>query len=335
MSLYRFTVLAFITFSAFTLGLVGWAFSPITLESAEIEVVIKSQSSTLSIAHQLEENGVAVQPELFFLWAKWLQFRSKRQPQAGTYALHNGITPHQIIEKMIRAEVVRVSIAIIEGWDFKKMREVIDRNPRLTHNTLGMTTTQLLQTIGIEQTHPEGLFFPDTYIVNAGSSDIDVFKKSYQAMQKHLDTAWQLRAPGLPYRNPYEALIIASIIEKETGQTRDRNKIAAVFINRMRLGMRLQTDPTLIYGMGADFDGNLRKKDLLTDTPYNTYTRAGLPPTPISLPSKESLLAAVNPANTNALYFVARGDGGSVFSSNLLDHSRAVTRFQKTPLTKP
>lgn len=335
MSLYRFTVLAFIALAIFSLGLIWWAFSPITLEPADIEVVIKPHSGTLSIAHQLEENGVAVQPELFFLWAKLLQLHAKRQPQAGTYALHNGISPHHILEKMIRADVVRVSIAIIEGWDFKKMRDVIDHNPRLTHNTLGMTTAQLLHTIGVENTHPEGLFFPDTYIVNAGTSDIDVFKKSYQAMQKHLDTAWQLRAPGLPYRNPYEALIIASIIEKETGQTKDRSKIAAVFVNRMRLGMRLQTDPTLIYAMGTNFDGNLRKKDLLTDTPYNTYTRAGLPPTPISLPSKESLLAAVNPANTNALYFVARGDGGSVFSSNLLDHSRAVTRFQKTPQQKP
>lgn len=289
MSLYRFTALAFITFSVVTLGLIWWAYSPITLETAEIEIAIQPYSSTLSIAQQLEKNGVAVQPEAFFLWAKLLQFYSKRQLQAGTYALQNGISPHQIIEKMIRADVVRISIAIIEGWDFKKMREVIDQNPRLTHDTLGMTTSQLLQTIGVEYENPEGLFFPDTYIVNAGSSDIEIFKKSYQAMQKHLDTAWQLRAPDLPYRNPYEALIIASIIEKETGRTRDRSKIAAVFINRMRLGMRLQTDPTLIYGMGATFDGNLRKKDLLTDTPYNTYTRAGLPPTPISLPSKESL----------------------------------------------
>lgn len=321
-----FLVVAILAIAA----LFGWAHSPITLKQPEIEVAIKPGSGVFSIAHQLNQNGVKVQTKLFGIWAKMLALQQHRQAQAGTYAIQTGMSPHQILLKMMRGDIVRINIVIVEGWDFKKMRAVINAHPRLTHDTLNMNNIQLLNEIGADYFHPEGLFFPDTYIVSAGSSDLEIFKQAYQAGQKHLNEIWQTRAPNLPYQHPYQALIMASIIEKETGQASDRSLIAAVFLNRLKLGMRLQTDPTIIYGMGSLFTGNLRKKDLLQDTPYNTYTRMGLPPTPISLPGKDSLIAAMHPAETSALFFVARGDGSSAFSSNLADHSRAVNQFQRT-----
>ena len=216
----------------------------------------------------------------------------------------------------------------IEGWTFAQLRGALDGNGALKHETAGWSDAQILQRLGIEKTSPEGLFFPDTYLFAMASSDLALLKQAYARMQTKLQVLWEGRASGLPLKSPYEALIFASIVEKETGRSDEREMVAAVFINRLKRGMRLQTDPTVIYGLGSVYDGNLRRRDLLTDTVYNTYTRYGLPPTPIAMPGEASIKAALNPAQNSALYFVARGDGSHQFSSNLVDHNRAVNKFQ-------
>jgi UPF0755 protein len=207
---------------------------------------------------------------------------------------------------------------------------MLDEHPALRHDTLRLTDAKVMQRLGVEQSSPEGMFFPDTYHFVQGVSDLNILRRAHQLMQKHLAEQWQQRASSLPLATPYEALIMASIIEKETGRAVERATIAAVFLNRLRLGMKLQTDPSVIYGMGEMYNGNLRKQDLLSDGPYNTYTRTGIPPTPIAMPGLASLHAALNPARTDALYFVARGDGSSHFSRSLEEHDRAVTKYQRS-----
>lgn len=202
------------------------------------------------------------------------------------------------------------------------------QNDAIRHLSVSYTDQQILKSIGAEETHPEGLFFPDTYYFSNGMSDLEILKRAYHAMRTKLNEAWTQREPGLPYKSPYEALIMASIIEKETGRAEERKIIAGVFVNRLRIGMRLQTDPTVIYGMGERFDGNIRRKDLQEDTAYNTYTRSGLPPTPIAMPGMASIEAALHPAKTQALYFVGKGDGSHVFSNTLAEHNRAVAKYQ-------
>ena len=220
-------------------------------------------------------------------------------------------------------------MSVIEGWTFKQMRDALNANPDIIHDTVNLSDVEILQRIGAAEYQPEGLFFPDTYYFSAGSSDLRIFKRAYQTMQKRLQEAWLARAADLPLQTPYQALILASIVEKETGTPSDRAMIAGVFVNRLRKGMLLQTDPTVIYGMGDNYKGNIRKRDLLADTIYNTYTRPGLTPTPIALPGVAAMQAALHPAQTDALYFVSRGDGSSEFSSTLTAHNRAVDRYQK------
>jgi UPF0755 protein len=205
---------------------------------------------------------------------------------------------------------------------------MLDASPDLRHDTQGLQDMEVLARLQIAEPHPEGLFFPDTYLFARGSSDLAVLRRAYRAMQRHLAAEWEARDQNAPYRSPYDALIMASIIEKETGLAAERDQIGGVLVNRLRIGMRLQVDPTIIYGLGDSFDGNLKKRHLLEDGPYNTYTRAGLPPTPIAMPGLASLKAAMRPAKTDALYYVSRGDGSSHFSRNLNEHNRAVTRYQ-------
>jgi UPF0755 protein len=228
--------------------------------------------------------------------------------------------------------LTRVSTQFIEGWTFKQMRAKLDSSPDLKHDTKELTDAQIMEKLGRPGVHPEGQFFPDTYITDKGVSDLEVLKLSMAFMNKRLREAWEARAEGISISSPEEALILASIIEKETGSAQDRGLVSGVFHNRLKIGMRLQTDPTVIYGLGDRFDGNLRKTDLQTDTPYNTYTRAGLPPTPIAAPSLASLKAATAPEKTDALYFVAKGDGSgaSYFSRTLDEHNRAVQRYLAT-----
>ena len=248
--------------------------------------------------------------------------------QAGNYRLDPGSTPLTLLQKLADGDVIPMSITFVEGITFADMRAQLEQSPGIKVTLKGLPVADVLARVGAVEKFPEGLFFPDTYRYAAGTTDLDLLRKSYQTQQRKLAEAWNTRAPNLPYRSPYEALIMASIIEKETGRVEDRQMIASVFVNRLKLPMRLQTDPTVIYGLGARFDGNLRKVDLVTDTPYNTYTRDGLPPTPISLPGNASLRAALQPAQSDKLYFVSKGDGSSYFSKTLEEHNRAVAKYQ-------
>lgn len=308
-------------------GFAWWAHQPVGLSASPIEVIIKPNSGVASVGRQIQRGGVAMDPRLFQLLVRVTGHGPDLK--AGGYQFETGVTPLGIVEKLAKGEVTHYVVTVIEGWEFRKMRAAVDASPALKHDTLGMTDADLMKAIGAPEATPEGLFFPDTYLFARGSSDIELYKHAYRAMQKRLTEAWNARATDLPYKTPYEALVMASIVEKETGQAAERPMIAAVFVNRLRKNMMLQTDPTVIYGIGPSFDGNLRKKDLLTDTPYNTYTHTGLPPTPIALPSLASLAAATTPASTDALYFVARGDGSSHFSSSLPEHNRAVDKYQR------
>ncbi len=283
-------------------------------------------SGVRQLAFTLNAKGISVSPS--WLWMVSRLRGDSGSLKAGTYRLTEALTLEKLLDKVVSGDVMLSEIRFIEGWTFAQMRKAVDQNIDIKHDTKDLSDAEILKRLGSTETKAEGLFFPSTYPFSPGTSDIDVYKQSYNLMAKTLANVWQNRQPNLPLKTPYELLTLASIIEKETGRESDRDKVAAVFINRLRKGMMLQSDPTTIYGMGDRFDGNIRRKDLQTDTPYNTYTRTGLTPTPISLPGKASLLAAVNPATSNALFFVARGDGTSEFTDNLNDHNRAVHKFQ-------
>ncbi|WP_323118823.1 endolytic transglycosylase MltG [Burkholderia alba] len=307
-----------------------WATRPLLLSAASLDVTIKPRSSVRSVALQLKRGGVPVEPQLFVALTRLLRLSS--QLKSGNYEFKTGVTPYEVLQKIARGDVNEFVATVIEGWTFKRMRAELDANPALRHASAGMNDADLLRAIGasdgeVARGSGEGLFFPDTYLFDKGTSDLNIYRRAYRLMQSRIDEAWTMRAPGLPYQTPYEMLTIASIVEKETGHAADRAFVAAVFANRLRIGMPLQTDPTVIYGMGDAYDGHLRKRDLQADTPYNTYTRRGLPPTPIALPGAAALQAAVNPAPTTALYFVAKGDGTSVFSDTLGDHNKAVDKY--------
>lgn len=301
--------------------------SPIVLKTSAIEFNVAPGSGLRSAARQISEAGADLDPWVFVALGKLM--RAESSIKAGSYELKSGVTPQQLMEKLTRGDVTQTEIAFIEGWTFRQMRERLDAHPDLRHDSKDLSESEIMQRIGASETYPEGLMFPDTYLFARRSSDLEVLARAYRAMQRHLAREWAGRATALPYSEPYQALIMASIVEKETGKDRDRPLIAAVFGNRLQQGMLLQTDPTVIYGMGAQFDGNLRKRDLQADTPYNTYTRAGLPPTPIAMPGLASLQATLHPAESQALYFVARGDGSSQFSRSLDEHNQAVARYQK------
>ena len=309
-------------------GIALWATRPITLQSNQpIDFTIESGSGVRSTTRQIAAAGVPVEPLLLELVARG-SGRSARL-KAGSYTFKPGTTPRRLIEQLVRGEFAQEALVIIEGWTFAQMRAAVAAHPGLKHDSLAWSDQELLAKVAAEATTPEGLFFPDTYLFAKGASDILVYRQAYALMQKKLDDGWRQRAADLPYQTPYQALIMASIVEKETGRRVERAQIAGVFVNRLRRGMLLQTDPTVIYGMGSQYQGQIRKRDLQTDTPFNTYTRAGLPPTPIALPGEASLKAALNPAKSDALYFVSRGDGSSQFSDNLNDHNRAVNQYQR------
>lgn len=299
---------------------------PLTLPNTPYNFALQPGSSLKSVAHQLGTAQLLDQ-ELIFVWLGRLSGKAG-QIKSGEYVLNTPVSMWELLDIISKGQVSQSQLSVIEGWSFKQFRAAVNQNPGLRHNTLELSDAELLQRIGATETHPEGLFFPDTYYFAAGSSDVQIYKRAYETMQQRLTQAWERRDAGLPLATPYEALILASIVEKETGTPSDRDMIAGVFVNRLRKGMLLQTDPTVIYGMGDKFDGNIRRDDLHIDTQYNTYTRAGLPPTPIALPGVAALHATMHPAKTDALYFVARGDGSSQFSSNLAAHNRAVNKFQ-------
>jgi UPF0755 protein len=279
------------------------------------------------VARRLEGEGLVADARAFVLLVRILG--RSGDIKAGSYKAEGNVTPLSLVDKLSRGEFAQGQIQFIEGWTFRQLRAVLDAHPALTHDTKDLSGAQILQRLGAEETHPEGLFFPDTYHFSAGTSDLTILRQAYDKMQQVLTQAWETRDSNLPVKTKYQGLILASIVEKETGDPGERELVAAVFVNRLRKGMRLQTDPTVIYGLGEKFDGNLRKRDLLADQPYNTYTRYGLPPTPIALPGEAAIYATFQPAETPALYFVSKGDGTHYFSNNLKEHNRAVNRFQR------
>jgi UPF0755 protein len=252
-----------------------------------------------------------------------------RKIRAGSYEVETGVTPRQLLAKMVQGVETLEQVRFIEGWTLRQMRQALAQAPHLKQTSAGMSDEQLMAALGRPGVPAEGRFYPDTYVYSRGVSDLTVLKRAHKALQQRVEAVWAERDPATPLKTPDELLILASIVEKETGSKADRGLVAGVFTNRLRIGMRLQTDPTVIYGLGERFDGNLRRRDLETDTPFNTYTRAGLPPTPIALPGQASLRAAVRPDPTKALYFVARGDGTSAFSETLEEHNRAVNKYQR------
>lgn len=299
---------------------------PLPMATERVQVRIAAGATARQIALQLRAAGIDVMPSLFVAAARLTGVT--RSLRAGRYEFSRGMNLPAVLDKMRRGDVLRERLTVIEGWTFRQLRAALAAHPELRQDTAALSDTEVLRAIGASESHPEGLFAPDTYLFDPGTSDLQLLRQAYWAQRATLQQAWEGRAAGLPYRSAYEALIMASIVEKETGQADERARIAGVFVNRLRRGMLLQTDPSVIYGLGERFDGNLRKRDLMTDGPYNTYTRAGLPPTPICLPGRASIVAVLNPEPTRALYFVARGDGTSHFSETLAEHNRAVARYQ-------
>jgi UPF0755 protein len=304
-----------------------WLQRPLPLASETVEVSIEPGTPPREIARQWVDAGVQASPLLLYEWFRWSG--EARRIRAGSYEIGRGTTPVALLRKMVRGDETLATVRFNEGWTFRQLRAELARAEALKPTTASMTDAEIMQALGAPGVSPEGRFHPDTYAYSKGSADLAVLKRAYKAMEKRLQAAWAERAPDTPLKSPDEALTLASIVEKETGRPADRGLIAGVFVNRLRLGMPLQTDPSVIYGLGESFDGNLRKRDLQADTPYNTYTRTGLPPTPISMPGKLALQAAVRPEPTKALYFVARGDGSSEFSTSLPEHNRAVNRYQR------
>ena len=306
-----------------------WVHQPLRLppNAASLDLSIEPGTLPRAVAQQVRAAGVDVDPRLLYAW-----FRLSGQGQrikAGSYEMERGITPARLLDKLARGDETLRAVRLLEGWNWRQVRAALAKSEQLRPDTANLSDAEIMQRLGHPGVPPEGRFFPDTYTYSKGSSDVKVLQRALRAMDKHLAQAWAARSPQSVLKTPEEALILASIVEKETGKAADRTLIAAVFQNRLRIGMPLQTDPTVIYGLGERFDGNLRKVDLLADSPYNTYLRPGLPPTPIAMPGKESLLAAVQPAPGKFLYFVAKGDGTSQFSETLDAHNQAVNRFQR------
>lgn len=305
-----------------------WLNTPFTLASSPIDLSIEPGTSPRSVANGAVSAGVQTSPLVLF--GLFRVSGQARQIKAGNYELEIGVTPLSLLSKLTRGEEAMRSVTLVEGWTFKQVRVALSKAEQLAQDTKGLESDLIMQSLGQTGRHPEGRFYPDTYTYSKGSSDLNLLRRAMHAMDLHLADAWQARDKNLPLKTPDDLLILASIVEKETGSAADRDMVASVFINRLRIGMLLQTDPTVIYGLGDKFDGNLRRKDLQTDTPWNTYTRAGLPPTPIAMPGKAALMAAAQPAASKALYFVARGDGSSQFSDSLDAHNRAVNTYQRS-----
>lgn len=312
---------------AFIVWLAWFAFMPLTLKTSPLEFEIHGGASVRTAAQEMNHAGVEFEPWQFILLARALGHSG--DIKAGSYEVESGISPFELLNKLTRGDVSQTDFMIVEGWNFRQVRAQLNADANLNHDSQALTNAEIMRRIGADGESPEGQFFPETYSFPKGYSDLALLRRARDNMLKKMAAEWAERAPDLPYTTPYQALIMASIIEKETGQATERANVASVFINRLRLGMPLQTDPTIIFGLGEKFDGNIRKRDLTTDGQFNTYTRTGLPPTPVAMPGRECIHAALHPATTNYLYFVARGDGSSEFSSNLIDHNRAVAKYIK------
>jgi UPF0755 protein len=325
--LFLWGVLAtFLAVAILVFQLLRFQHGDISLPQQQTIFLIKSGSNIKSIAQDLSLNKIIEDPWLFILLAKLKGVETS--VRAGEYEIEPGLTADGLLKLFTEGNSIQYSFTIIEGWSFRQLLAAISEDPVIEHTLQGKTNEEIMTVLGYPEQHPEGMFFPDTYRFPKGTRDVDFLQRAYQVMQKHLTREWDQRGSNLPLKSSYEALILASIIEKETGAAFERPLISAVFIERLRRKMRLQTDPTVIYGMGEEFDGDIRFRDLKKDTPYNTYMRSGLTPTPIALPGLEAIRAALHPEPSNALYFVSKGDGTHHFSATLHEHNTAVQRYQ-------
>jgi UPF0755 protein len=328
MKFLRALLIAIVLAAMAAAGAVAWWLNqPLPLAADSVEVSIELGTSPRDIAQAWVQAGVQTSPRLLYEWFRWSG--QARKIKAGSYEIGPGTTPTSLLNKMVRGDETLAFVRLIDGWTLRQFRAELAKADSLKQTTAAMSEAELMTALGAPGVPAEGRFYPDTYAYSKGASDLAVLKRAHRAMQKRLAAAWAERLPDTPLKSADEALTLASIVEKETGVPADRGKVAAVFVNRLRVGMPLQTDPAVIYGLGASFDGNLRKRDLQADTPFNTYLRLGLPPTPIAMPGKASLLAAVRPEPIKALYFVSRGDGSSEFSETLAAHNRAVNQYQR------
>jgi UPF0755 protein len=300
---------------------------PLPLPQEPYELSVRPGTTLRAVARELTEADIL--PAEWTLVALGRLERADRAIKAGNYEIPAGTTLAGLLAKLTQGDVTQTSITIVEGWTVRDLKEALRIDDEVTKMVVDRPDAELMRAIGASAAQTEGWFFPDTYFFAAGATDASILVRAHRTMRERLDAAWAARAAGLPFSSPYEALILASIVEKETGRAADRPLIASVLVNRLQHGMRLQADPTVIYGMGERFDGNLTKRDLDADSAYNTYTRDGLPPTPIALPSLAAIDAVLHPPATPYLYFVARGDGSSEFSANIADHNRAVAKYQR------
>ena len=331
--IFQFLFLSLVLLACAAGAAAWWLSQPLTLSNPTVELEIEPGTAPRAVAQTAVAAGVQTDARLLYAWFRLSG--KDRQIRAGNYEILPGTTPYSLLQKLVQGDESLVAITFVEGWTFRQMRAAIAKEATLKPDTAELTEAQIMAALGKPGVPAEGRFFPDTYTYAKGSSSLAVLRRAAAAMDTRLAQAWELRDPAIPLKTPEEALILASIVEKETGQASDRAQVAGVFTNRLRKGMLLQTDPTVIYGLGENFDGRLRKVHLQTDTPWNTYTRPGLPPTPIAMPGKAALLAAVQPASTTAFYFVARGDGSSQFSATLEEHNRAVNRYIRGKGTAP
>lgn len=302
-----------------------WLHSPMHLPEEGMTYQLERGRALGHLTADLEHRDVLEHPRLLRLYAR---LTDQSQVQAGEYQLPPGLTPYALLGLLSEGRVVLHQVTLVEGWTFRQALAALQAQDTIDAQLQGLSQEEQLAALGLELEHPEGWFFPDTYHYQRGTTDVEILRRAHRAMTQLLEQAWSERLPNLPYNSPYEALIMASIVERETGAPWERERIAGVFVRRLEQGMRLQTDPTVIYGMGESYQGRITRSDLRTPTPYNTYTIAGLPPTPIALPGRDAVLAALNPAEGTELYFVARGDGTHVFSDTLAEHNRAVREFQ-------
>ena len=310
-----------------------WAMRPLSLANQTVDISIEPQTTVRGIAQVVADAGVDVEPVL--LYGFFRLSGQSRKLRAGSYEISQGESLLDLLRKLSRGEESLKAVGLIDGWTFKQFRAALAKAPNLNHDSQGLSDAELMARLGKPGVPPEGHFFPDTYTYGKGASELRVMERALHAMDKQLAAAWAQRDTSIILKSPDEALILASIVEKETGKESDRGMISSVFHNRLRINMPLQTDPTVIYGMGDAFDGNLRRADLLSDHPWNTYTRKGLPPTPIAMPGRNALRATMHPDSSKALYFVARGDGSSVFSETLEAHNAAVNRYQRVGVSQP
>lgn len=324
--LFLYVVLPLILAIAAAIGAVYyWVNQPLNLPADKVDILIPKGATPASIASQINQAGVELNQPAFIMLAKLTEL--DRKLKAGGYQLVRGDSPLRILRRIAQGDVTSRQVTLVEGWNIRQVRAALAQHPDVKQSLEGVNDAQLLAQLGLSADHPEGLFFPDTYIFPIGTTDLEILQRAARAQQQVLDRAWAARQDNLPLTSPYQALILGSIVEKETGKSSDRARIAGVFINRLRLNMPLQTDPTVIYGMGDAYNGKIRKKDLQTDHPWNTYTRGGLPISPISSVGQASLLAALNPEKHDYLYFVSRGDGSSAFARTLPEHNKNVAKY--------